>query len=116
MSIKDVRDYHLKMTSDYMELKTTLDTLQSEIDEESSAEALKNISELKALANKVQENYNRINYIIYLLDKPTRKNKHTKWENQNKKRLNDIPNKDRLDAISKENKQSLDGLKKYVPC
>ena len=116
MSIKDVREYHLKMTSDYVDLKETINKLESEITEETSKEALNNISLLKEQAEKVQENYNRINYIMYLFDKPTRKSKHKKWEKQNENRLKIIPIKDRLDGISEENKNNLDGLKKYVKC
>lgn len=116
MSIKDVREYHLKMTADYIDLKETIDKLESEITEETSKDALNNISLLKEQVEKVQENYNRINYIMYLFDKPTRKSKRKKWEKQNQKRLNSIPEKDRLEFISKENKNNLDGLKKYVKC
>ena len=114
MSIKDVRDYHLKMTRDYVDLKETLDRLESEITEETSAEALKNISTLKKQAEKIQENYNRINYIIYLLDKPVRPSKQGRWSKQNQKRLEAIPNKDRLSGISDENKGNLHSLKKYI--
>lgn len=116
MSIKDVRDYHTRMTADYIELKETLEKLESEITEETSKEALNNISQLKKQAEHVQENYNRINYIMYLFDKPTRKSKHKKWENQNKKKLSKIPNKDRLSGVSDENKNNLSELKKYISC
>ena len=75
MSIKEVRDYHLRMTSDYLSLKETLDKLESEITPETSTAALANIEQIKKQVARVQENYNRINYIMYLLDMPKRKSK-----------------------------------------
>ena len=116
MSIKDVRDYHLRMTADYMELKETIKQLESEITNEMSSEALKNIEILKKRAESVQENYNRINYIIYLLDMPTKKKKQKRWTNQEKRRLESIPTSDRLEAVQEENKSNLDELKKYMKC
>jgi len=116
MSIKDVRDYHLRMTSDYLSLKETLDKLQSEITPETSKEALANIERIKQQVERVQENYNRVNYIIYLLDKPKRKRKQHAWEKQHKKALNAIPKKDKLEGIEKENKEIINDLNKYIDC
>lgn len=116
MSIKDVRDYHLRMMADYIDLKTTLERLESEITPETSEQALKNIADIKQRVNKVQENYNRINYIMYLLDKPARKKKQEKWSKQNTKRLENIPEKDRLEFVKNENKTNLDNLKQYIKC
>lgn len=116
MSIKDVRDYHLRMTSDFVELKETIKQLESEITPDMSTEALQNIESLKKRAERIQENYNRINYIIYLLDMPTRKSKKARWENQEKKRLGRIPESDRLTGVHKENKSNLEELKKYMKC
>lgn len=116
MSVKDVREYYMKMTADYMELKETLSILESEVTPETSELALKNIDAIKQRVAKLQENYNRINYIMFLLDMPQRKNKKVKWVNQEKKRLDAIPEKDRLEFIQKENKEIVDGLKSYIKC
>lgn len=116
MSIKEVRDYHLRMTSDYISLKETLDRLEAEITPETSKVALDNIEQIKKQVARVQENYNRINYIIYLLDMPKRKKKQHSWEKQNKKFLNAIPEKDRKEGIEKENKEIISNLNKYIDC
>ena len=98
MSIKEVRDYHLRMTADYMELKRTLDTLESEITPETSKQALDNIDSIKKQVARLQENYNRINYIMYLLDMPAKKKKIPRWVKQNQKRSDSIPEEDRMAA------------------
>ena len=116
MSIKEVRDYHLRMTSDYIELKKTLEQLESEVTPETSKVALDNIENIKKQVARVQENYNRINYIIYLLDMPKRKEKHAKWTKQNQKKLEEIPEKDREMLILKENKAVIDDLNNYIKC
>ena len=116
MSIKHVRDYYLRVTADYVELKNTLDQLESEVNEETSKEALANIESIRQSAQKVQENYNRLNYIMYLLDMPQKGSKKSRWENQNKKRLDSIPEKDRMKYVQKENKMNLDEIKKYIKC
>lgn len=114
MSLKDVKDYHMKMTSDYMQMKKTIDQLESEISPEKSTEALANLNRIKESAKAVEVNYNRINYIMYLLNMPTRKKKQLKYENQHKKQLNNISEKDRLEGIQKENKENISTLKQYL--
>ena len=116
MSIKEVRDYHLRMTSDYLSLKETLDKLESEITPEASTAALANIEQIKKQVARVQENYNRINYIMYLLDMPKRKSKQHSWEKQHKKVFSSIPEKDREEGVSKENKEVISHLNKYIDC
>lgn len=114
MSIKDVRKYHMRMTADYKELKNTLKKLESEITPESSKNALQAIDVIKKQVAVVEENFNRINYIIYLLDMPQRKKKKQRWENQNKKKIDSIPEKDRLDGVHDENKNMIKSLNEYI--
>ena len=116
MSLKDVKEYYMRMTSDYLDLKETLDRLESEVTEDTAPIVLENIQRLKENAEKVQENYNRLNYIMYLFDLPNRKEKKARWVNQNKKRLKEIPEKDRMAFVQGENKTNIDELKKYIKC
>lgn len=116
MSVKEVRDYYMRMTSDYIELKQTLEKLESEITPETSAVALQNIDNIRKQCKAVQENYNRINYIMYLLDMPKNNKKKQKWSKQEKRRLESIPEEARLPFIQKENKAVISNLKKYINC
>lgn len=116
MSLRDVKEYYMRMTSDYLELKNTIDRLEAEVTEDTAPIVLENIHRLKENAEKVQENYNRLNYIMYLFDMPNRKSKKARWVNQNKKRLKEIPEKDRMAFVTKENQANIDGLKKYIKC
>ena len=116
MSVKDVKDYYMKMTADYIEMKDTIDRMESEVTEETAKVVLENIKQLKATAEKVEENYRRISYIMFLLDMPNRKKKRDRYKNQNKKLLNKIPNKDTLEGIQEENNKNLNELKTYIDC
>ena len=86
------------------------------ITEETAKVVLENIKQLKATAEKVEENYKRISYIMFLLDMPNRKKKRDRYKNQNKKLLNKIPNKDTLEGIQEENNKNLNELKTYIDC
>ena len=114
MSIRDVRKYHMRMTADYKELKDTLKKLESEITPESSKNAIQSLDTIKKQVAVVEENFNRINYIMYLLDIPQRKKKQQRWEAQNKKKIDSIPEKDRLDNIHNENKNMIKSLNEYI--
>ena len=115
MSIEHVRDYYMRMTSDYVELKKTLDRLEREITPETSSQALEAIERIRKEAEIVQQNYNRIKYIIYLLDKPKNKKKQARWEKQNKRKLESIPEKDRLKYIHEDNKNNIDLIRSFMP-
>lgn len=114
MSIEHVKDYYMRMTSDYLELKETIDRLEAEVTEDTAPIVLENIHRLKENANKVQENYNRIKYIMYLLDKPKNKKKQARWEKQNKRKLESIPEKDRLKYIHEDNKNNIDLIRSFM--
>lgn len=107
MSVKDVRDYYDKISEDYHELVLTLKELEEEYNNNLvSPEALEN---LKKQIEPIKTNFRTISYIIYLLNKPTRKNKQNRYKNQNKRLLQDSKT---LEEVRKENKDVLNGIKK----
>lgn len=116
MSVKDVNEYFVSVANDYKNLRETLTTLESEITEESSSNALKNIEQLRERANKVEANYMRISYIIFLLNKPNNKKKAKRYEESEKKRLNNIPKEAKLEAIKEENKEAINDINKMLKC
>ena len=107
MSVKDVRDYYDKISEDYHELVLTLKELEEEYNNNLvSPEALEN---LKKQIEPIKTNFRTISYIIYLLNQPTRKNKQSRYKNQNKRLLRDSRT---LEEVRKENKDVLSGIKK----
>lgn len=113
MAIKDVKEYYFKLIAQKAELEADLADFE---------EALKNgfITEEQMQAAKdelvpYQINLDRLTYIMYLLELPTRKAKKAKFTKQNKKILDELKkrNADEQSVIS-ENKSALDAFRKEV--
>lgn len=100
------------MLNDYVEMKKTLEELQTGLDEETAEKYAAQIDNLKQQVNGIKQNYDRLSYIMYLLDMPNKKSKVSKYERQEHKRLDKVPVEDREESIIEENKQALKSLKK----
>lgn len=107
MSVKHVRSYYEQVTNDYVELKRILDTLEKEATEETATNVLENIETIKKQTEKLKDNYDRISYIIYLLNLPNRKKKQKRYIQEQKKVLDKIPESATLEKIKEENKNSI---------
>lgn len=113
MAVKDVKEYYFKMLAQYLEMKNDL------VDFE---EALKNgfITEDQMQAaieevNALQLNYDRLTYIMYLLELPNRRSKHAKHNKANRKIIEAL--KDRkadIESVELENKSALDHFRKEL--
>ena len=113
MAVKDVRAYYEQVTNQYVEMKRVLKELET-VPELKASEAYKNIDSIKAQVAKLQENYNRLSYIIFLLNEPTKKEKKERYIKRESKKLNKIPQKDRKEAVLKENTEILTNLTSYI--
>lgn len=107
MSVKDVKDYYDKIANDYHELVLTLKELEEEYNNNLvSPEALEN---LKKQIEPIKTNFRTISYIIYLLNKPVKKEKQGRYQKQNKKLLE---NSRTLEEVRKENKTIINNISK----
>ena len=113
MAVKDVRAYYEQVTNQYVEMKRILTELET-VPELKASAAYQNIDSIKAQVAKLQENYNRLSYIIFLLNEPTKKTKKERYIKREQKKLNKIPKKDRQEAIIKENESVLTNLSSYI--
>jgi hypothetical protein len=117
MALRDVKEYYFKMLSQYLEMKADLADFEQAlkdgfITEEQMQGAIDEV-------NKVQQNYERLSYIMYLLNLPKRKSKQKKYKantvnaalaTEFKARNADVEaveleNKDALAAFKQEMKQ-----------
>lgn len=107
MSVKEVKDYYNKVANDYHELVLTLKELEEEYNNNLvSPEALEN---LKKQIEPIKTNFRTISYIIYLLNKPAKKGKQNRYQNQSKKLLE---NSRTLEEVRKENKTIINNIGK----
>jgi hypothetical protein len=109
MAIKDVRNYYFTVLAQYLEEKQNL---------EDFSEALKNgyiteeqLQEAQETVLKLEENYHRITYIMYLLSMPNKPSKKPNYIQQNRILLDAFKNLGAdEDSIQKEN---FDALKHF---
>lgn len=112
MSIKHVRDYYERMVSDYVEMKRVLEEMEK-LSEEKASVAINNIEQIREQVKVLEANYNRLSYIMFLLNQPNKEKKKSKYFKQEKKKLNKIPINDRKEAVINENTKVLETLKSY---
>lgn len=112
MAIRHVREYYERMVSDYVEMKTVLEEMEK-LSEDKASTALNNIEQIKHQVEILEANYKRLSYIMFLLNQPNKEKKKKRYFSQEKKKLDDIPYKDRKEAIIKENSAVIENLKSY---
>ena len=66
---------------------------------------------MKKMIEPLKNNYMTLSYIMFLFNKPKRKKKEKKYIQQNKKLLNNIPEKNTKEGIIKENKEVISSIK-----
>lgn len=113
MAVKDVKDYYYKMVAQYLEMKNDLADFEYALKEGFITE-----EQLKAAideVNALQVNYDRLTYIMYLLELPNRKSKHARHNKANKKVLNELKNRNAdIESVMNENKSALDLFRKEL--
>ena len=106
MAVKDVRNYFYTMLCQYIEEKQNLADFEEalkagHITEDQMQDALENVANLET-------NYNRLVYIMYLLDMPNRKSKKDGYVRQYQEILDELK---RLgadaDSVKSENSDAL---------
>lgn len=111
MARKDLILYYLQVQNQYFELIANLkdveEAVKNGILEQSQADDM--INEI----NIVKNNYERMSYEMFLLNKPNRKQKQFNEERQNKEWYNYLKNSSK-EAIINENNDVLCDFKKYV--
>lgn len=106
MAIKDVRDYYYTMLSQYLEEKQNLEDFSEAlkeglITEEQMQDAIENVA-------KLEENYHRLAYIMYLFNMPNRATKKQAYAKQYKNILDELENLGAdIDSIKNENTDAL---------
>jgi hypothetical protein len=73
MAIRDVKDYYFKMLAQYMEMKADLADFEQALKDGFITE--EQMQAAFADVDRVQQNYERLSYIMYLFNLPNRKAK-----------------------------------------
>ena len=109
MSKKHVDEYFNVVAQNYHEMIEAL----REIEEEASNGLVDpdRIENAKKLVEPIKQNYMRISYIMFLLNKPNIKKKEKRYEAQEIKRLENIGKENTLDGVVKENKETIKNIR-----
>lgn len=106
MSKKDFDIYFQKVANNYHEMVLELNDMSKEFEEGVVSPEV--YEQMKRTIEPIKRNYETLNYVDYLLNKPVRKQKQVTYERQAKKQLKECRvEKEVLD----ENKKSLEELK-----
>lgn len=109
MSVKHVKDYYNKITNDYLTMKDALKELENA--SMNNPALTNNIQTIKTTVDKMKENYNRISYIVYLLNMPNKKEKRKKYTTQFAESLKAIPEDDRLSGVHSQDIELIGTIK-----
>ena len=110
MAVKDVREYYYNLLMQKIEMKQDLaDFEQAFKDGQVTEDKLINVKET---VDAIEQNFNRVSYIMYLLEQPNRGSKKEKWTKQNKQ-LENFFEQEKADyeSIKAENHSALDALR-----
>ena len=110
MAVKDVKNYYYTMLNQYLEMKADLaDFEQAFADGFITEEQLEAVKEDIA---KIEANYDRLTYIMYLLEMPNRSSKKQAYEARSKKELTYLKAKEAEGKyVAEENKSALEHLR-----
>lgn len=106
MAKKDFDLYYNQICTQYFQLQDVLRDISEEVSK--GLVEPERIDQLKQTILPVENSYRTLSYIKYLIDKPTRKAKCSRYKAQNKKLLSNCRTKE---EILSENSAIIDNLK-----
>ena len=110
MAVRDVKEYYYKLLVQSAEMKADLDDFKKALEAGYITED--KLTEVREQANIIEANFERVGYILYLLELPNRASKQDKWKKQNSNLTNHFAKvKADEQAIFDENKSALDQLR-----
>ena len=110
MAVRDVKEYYYKLLVQSAEMKADLEDFKKALEAGYITED--KLAEVKEQVNVIEANFERVGYIMYLLEMPNKKDKKAKWKRQNTKVSNHFADvKADEQAVFDENKSAIDHLR-----
>ena len=109
MAVKDVLKYYAQVCSDYREMEENIKDFEEAVSREIYPP--ERIEEYKKSIEPFKINYERLTYIIYLLNQPVRKEKVAGYERRNQKLLKSLDPNNSLEAQTRENREVVEKTK-----
>ena len=102
MAKKDFDEYFVKIRNQYFSLNKAMQELSEEVNNNMTDPKI--LESFNKTIEPIKTSYSTLLYIKYLLDKPTKRDKHKKFERQNLKVLKDSKGYQDKDYIEKNDK------------
>lgn len=112
MSVKDVKKYYEAVSSQYLEMVNDIKDFEEAVTKEIIEP--ERLEQIKQNIEPIKVNYQRLSYIMFLLNLPTKKSKKKKYERQNQKLLKMIGKENMQEAVVEENRETLNKLEDSI--
>lgn len=113
MAVKDIKQYYYNMQAQYLEMKADIADFEQALQDGFITED--QLETVKEEINMVKNNYDRLSYIMYLLEMPNRAAKKARHNKQNQKLLNYFSDNNADEAsVQLENASALTNLRKEL--
>lgn len=109
MAKKDVEEYYSKVCSDYYEMLQTLTDMEDAFNQNMVSE--EQLNQVKEMIKPVKDNYMTLSWVIYLLNKPTRKSKYDAYDRRMTKFKSDKDINRDMQHVLQENSDTIESLK-----
>lgn len=109
MAKKDVEQYYNLVCKQYVDMTNAIKELSKEVETGMAPPEL--LDNLKKTAHPLMQNYQRIAYIMFLLNEPKRSKKKAKYRKQLKNKLSTLSEEDSLENSIKENAEAINAVK-----
>ena len=108
MAVKDVIQYYKECESQFKEFKEEMDDFKLLCSQGMvSPEVVENAQKMLAV---VEDNYKKLSYVIFLLNKPVKKEKFNRYLGQNKKLMEKAITKNEVISQNNRNIQEMKNL------
>ena len=112
MAVKDVINYFNECEKQYQDFKEEMDDFKILCAQNMiSPEIVENAQKMFSV---VEDNYKKLSYIVFLLNKPVKKKKFNTYTRQNKKLLDKSISKDEVIKQNKENTEQMKMLMENI--
>ena len=113
MAIRDVKEYYYKVQAQYLEMKADLEDFNEALRAGHITE--EQLESAKADIMQLEQNYNRLTYILFLLEQPRRKEKVEAFNNRNESLVNYFKTEQASEEeVIEENKSVLNHLREEL--
>ena len=109
MSVRDIKIYYDEISDQYHEMMDNLRYLEEEL--KKNVVEPERVDQLKKIIIPLKDNYERWSYMMFLLNKPNKKSKQKRYEQQNKSKLAGLAKDNSVEKTIEQNTTVINNIK-----